>query len=123
MLDQERCILCTRCVRFLDEVTKTGELGVFERGNHCAIDLFPGKRLDNAYSGNVVDICPVGALTNKDFRFRARVWYLERTPVGVRELRHRLQHRHPPSARRDVSASARATIPTSTSTGCATRAG
>jgi NADH-quinone oxidoreductase subunit G len=80
MLDQERCILCTRCVRFLDEVTKTGELGVFERGNHCAIDLFPGKRLDNPYSGNVVDICPVGALTNKDFRFRARVWYLERTP-------------------------------------------
>jgi NADH-quinone oxidoreductase subunit G len=80
MLDQERCILCTRCVRFLDEVTKTSELGVFERGNHCAIDLFPGKRLDNLYSGNVADICPVGALTNKDFRFRARVWYLERTP-------------------------------------------
>jgi len=80
MLDQERCILCTRCVRFLDEVTKSSELGVFERGNHCAIDLFPGKRLDNAYSGNVADICPVGALTNKDFRFRARVWYLDRTP-------------------------------------------
>ncbi|MGE0521159.1 MAG: molybdopterin-dependent oxidoreductase [Candidatus Binatia bacterium] len=80
MLDQERCILCTRCTRFLDEVTKTGELGVFARGDHCAIDLFPGRRLDNAYSGNVADICPVGALTNKDFRFRARVWYLERTP-------------------------------------------
>jgi NADH-quinone oxidoreductase subunit G len=80
MLDQERCILCTRCTRFLEEVTKSGELGVFERGNHCQIDLFPGKRLENKYSGNVVDICPVGALTNKDFRFRARVWYLERTP-------------------------------------------
>ncbi len=80
MLDQERCILCTRCTRFLEEVTKTGELGVFERGNHCAIDLFPGKRLDNPYSGNVADICPVGALTNKDFRFRARVWYLDHTP-------------------------------------------
>ncbi len=79
MLDQERCILCTRCTRFLDEVTKTGELGVFERGNHCVIDLFPGGRLDNPYSGNVVDICPVGALTNKDFRFRARVWYLDST--------------------------------------------
>ncbi len=79
MLDQERCILCTRCIRFLDEVTKTSELGVFERGNHCQIELFPGKRLDNPYSGNVADICPVGALTNKDFRFRARVWYLERT--------------------------------------------
>jgi len=80
MLDQERCILCTRCVRFLDEVTKTSELGVFERGDHCLIDLFPDKLLDNPYAGNVVDICPVGALTNKDFRFRARVWYLEQTP-------------------------------------------
>jgi NADH-quinone oxidoreductase subunit G len=80
MLDQERCILCTRCTRFLDEVTKTSELGIFERGNHCQIDLFPERRLDNPYSGNVVDICPVGALTSKDFRFRARVWYLEHTP-------------------------------------------
>jgi NADH-quinone oxidoreductase subunit G len=80
MLDQERCILCTRCTRFLEEVTKTEELGVFERGNHCQIDLFPGRRLDNPYSGNVADICPVGALTNKDFRFRARVWYLDHTP-------------------------------------------
>jgi NADH-quinone oxidoreductase subunit G len=60
-------------------VTKTGELGVFERGNHCKIDLFPDKRLENPYSGNVADICPVGALTNKDFRFRARVWYLDHT--------------------------------------------
>ncbi len=80
MLDQERCILCTRCTRFLEEVTKTEELGIFERGNRCQIDLFPGKRLDNPYSGNVADICPVGALTNKDFRFRARVWYLDHTP-------------------------------------------
>ncbi len=80
MLDQERCILCTRCVRFLDEITGTGELGLFERGDHSMIDLFPGHRLENAYSGNVVDICPVGALTSKDFRFKARVWYLEHTP-------------------------------------------
>jgi NADH-quinone oxidoreductase subunit G len=79
MLDQERCILCTRCTRFLDEVTGTGELGVFQRGDHCEIDVFPGIELDNAYSGNVADICPVGALTNKDFRFRARVWYLQNT--------------------------------------------
>lgn len=77
MLDQERCILCTRCTRFLDEVTGTSELGIFERGDHCQIDVFPGIALDNPYSGNVADICPVGALTNKDFRFRARVWYLE----------------------------------------------
>jgi NADH-quinone oxidoreductase subunit G len=79
MLDQERCILCARCTRFLDEVTKTGELGIFDRGDHCKIDLFPGKTLDNPYSVNVVDVCPVGALTAKDFRFKARVWYLEKT--------------------------------------------
>ena len=79
MLDQERCILCARCTRFLDEVTETGELGIFDRGDHCNIDLFPGKTLDNPYSMNVVDVCPVGALTAKDFRFKARVWYLEKT--------------------------------------------
>jgi NADH-quinone oxidoreductase subunit G len=80
MLDQERCILCTRCIRFLEEVTKTGELGICERGDRARITLFPGHRLDNLYSANVVDICPVGALTNKEFRFRARVWYLDHTP-------------------------------------------
>ena len=79
MLDQERCILCARCTRFLSEVTRTGDLAIFGRGDRCYIDLFPGKRLDNPYSGNVVDICPVGALTNKDFRFKARVWYLQKT--------------------------------------------
>jgi NADH-quinone oxidoreductase subunit G len=78
MLDQERCILCARCTRFLDEVTKTSELAIYERGDHCQIELAPGRTLDNPYSGNVVDICPVGALTSRDFRFRARVWYLER---------------------------------------------
>jgi NADH-quinone oxidoreductase subunit G len=79
MLDQERCVLCARCTRFLDVVTKTSELAIYERGDHCEIDLAPGKTVDNPYSGNIVDICPVGALTNRDFRFRARVWYLERT--------------------------------------------
>lgn len=79
MLDQERCILCTRCVRFSDTVTKTNELGVFNRGDHSELDIYPGKQLDNAYSANVVDICPVGALTDKDFRFKCRVWYLEHT--------------------------------------------
>lgn len=79
MLDQERCVLCARCTRFLDEITHTSELGIFQRGDHSEIDLAPGKTLDNPYSANVVDICPVGALTNRDFRFQARVWYLERT--------------------------------------------
>jgi NADH-quinone oxidoreductase subunit G len=78
MLDAERCILCSRCVRFCDEITKTGELGIFNRGDHSEIGLFPGTTLDNPYSGNVVDVCPVGALTDRDFRFQARVWYLDR---------------------------------------------
>jgi NADH-quinone oxidoreductase subunit G len=77
MLDAERCILCSRCVRFCDEITHTGELGIFSRGDHSEIGLFPGTELDNKYSGNVVDICPVGALTDRDFRFQVRVWYLE----------------------------------------------
>jgi NADH-quinone oxidoreductase subunit G len=77
MLDAERCILCSRCVRFCDEITDTGELGIFNRGDHSEIGLFPGKELDNKYSGNVVDICPVGALTDRDFRFQVRVWYLD----------------------------------------------
>jgi NADH-quinone oxidoreductase subunit G len=79
MLDQERCVLCSRCIRFLDEVTKTHELAFFERGDHNVLALAPNRVLDNPYSTNVADICPVGALTNRDFRFRARVWYLERT--------------------------------------------
>ncbi len=79
MLDQERCILCTRCVRFTDHITKTHEFGIFERGDHSQLDLYPGKQLNNNYSGNVVDICPVGALTDKDFRFKCRVWYLDKT--------------------------------------------
>ena len=77
MLDQERCVLCTRCVRFCSQITKTHELGVINRANHSVIGTFPGKQLDNPYAMNVIDICPVGALTNKDFRFKQRVWFLE----------------------------------------------
>jgi len=76
MLDAERCILCSRCVRFCDEIPKTSELGFIERGDHTEIAVSPGKNLDNKYSGCTVDICPVGALTDKDFRFKIRVWYL-----------------------------------------------
>jgi NADH-quinone oxidoreductase subunit G len=76
MLDQERCILCSRCVRFTDEITQTGEFGIFNRGDRAELGLYPGDVLDNPYSANVVDICPVGALTESDFRFKARVWYL-----------------------------------------------
>ncbi len=79
-LDQERCIQCSRCVRFCNEVTGTGELDFFQRGDKMKIGLYPGKRLDNPYSGNTADICPVGALTVKEFRFATRVWYLKNTP-------------------------------------------
>ncbi len=80
ILDQERCILCTRCVRFTREISKTGELAVHERGHRSEISIFEGRELDNPYSGNVVDICPVGALTDRDFRFQCRVWFLGSTP-------------------------------------------
>ncbi len=80
MLDSERCILCSRCVRFTDEISKTSELGIFNRGDHSEIGIYPERELNNKYSGNVVDICPVGALTDKDFRFKCRVWYLESSP-------------------------------------------
>lgn len=77
VLDSERCILCSRCVRFTDEVSKTNELGIFNRGDRAEVGTFDGKPLNNNYSQNVVDICPVGALTSKDFRFRQRVWFLK----------------------------------------------
>jgi NADH-quinone oxidoreductase subunit G len=76
VLDQERCVQCTRCVRFMDEVAKEPQLGMFGRGSEEYIDVFPGTQLTSNYSGNVVDICPVGALLNRDFRFRARSWFL-----------------------------------------------
>jgi NADH-quinone oxidoreductase subunit G len=80
VFDGERCIKCTRCVRFLQEVTGTEELAVVNRGDHSTIALFPNKILDNPLSANVVDICPVGALTDRDFRFKVRVWHLKNTP-------------------------------------------
>jgi NADH-quinone oxidoreductase subunit G len=76
----DRCILCTRCVRFTREVSGTAELFVNGRANHEEIDIFPGKPCNNKLAGNVVDICPVGALLDKDFLFKQRVWLLKRTP-------------------------------------------
>ena len=80
LLYGDRCIMCTRCVRFTREVTGTAELMVEGRGAYEEIDVFPGEALDNELSGNVVDICPVGALLDKDFLFAQRVWFLTRTP-------------------------------------------
>ncbi len=79
MFDGERCISCSRCIRFCDEVAKDSELTFVKRGDKVTITTFPGEQLDNPYSLNVVDICPVGALTNSDFRFKARVWDMSRT--------------------------------------------
>ena len=77
MLDAERCIVCTRCVRFCEEITKTNELQVMHRGERAYITTFPGQQIDNDYATNVVDLCPVGALTSRDFRFKMRVWFLK----------------------------------------------
>ena len=77
VFDQERCILCRRCVRFCREVPETGELCVTSRGDRSTIETFPETPLDNDYSMNVADICPVGALTTRDFRFKIRSWFLE----------------------------------------------
>ncbi len=79
-LDDERCILCSRCVRFSREVAKDDVLGFVDRGSYSTLTCYPGKRLENNYSLNTVDICPVGALTSTDFRFKMRVWFLKQTP-------------------------------------------
>jgi NADH-quinone oxidoreductase subunit G len=74
MFDRERCISCSRCIRFCDEIAKEPQLTFIQRGEKVTISTFPGKELDNPYSMNVIEICPVGALTSRDFRFRSRVW-------------------------------------------------
>jgi NADH-quinone oxidoreductase subunit G len=76
LLNQDRCIMCTRCVRFTREITQTGELQVMARGNHTEINIFPGMPVDNPLAGNVVDLCPVGALLDKDFLHKQRAWFL-----------------------------------------------
>jgi NADH-quinone oxidoreductase subunit G len=79
VLDDERCILCSRCVRFMQEIAHDDVFGFVNRGSHTTLTVYPGRLLDNNYSLNTVDICPVGALTSKDFRFSMRVWFLRET--------------------------------------------
>ncbi len=79
-LDDERCILCSRCVRFSKEVAQDDVLGFIDRGSYSTLTCYPGKQLANNYSLNTVDLCPVGALTSTDFRFKMRVWFLKQTP-------------------------------------------
>lgn len=73
----DRCVMCTRCVRFTREISGTGELQVINRGSHEEIDIFPGLPVNNKLAGNVVDLCPVGALCSKDFLYKQRVWWLK----------------------------------------------
>jgi NADH-quinone oxidoreductase subunit G len=73
----DRCIMCSRCVRFTREISGTAELQILNRGDHSEIDVFPGEPINNKLSSNVVDLCPVGALCSKDFLYKQRVWYLK----------------------------------------------
>lgn len=79
-LDDERCIMCSRCIRFMDEVAGDPVLGFTQRGTHTTLTVHPDRELDSNYSLNTADICPVGALTSNDFRFQMRVWFLRETP-------------------------------------------
>jgi NADH-quinone oxidoreductase subunit G len=79
VLDDERCILCSRCIRFSKDIVGDDALGIVNRGSYSTLTHYPGKPFDNNYTLNTVDICPVGALTSKDFRFQMRVWFLKET--------------------------------------------
>jgi NADH-quinone oxidoreductase subunit G len=79
VLDDERCILCTRCIRFTKDIVGDDALGIVNRGSYNTLTAYPGKIFDNNYTLNTVDLCPVGALTSKDFRFQMRVWFLKET--------------------------------------------
>jgi len=79
VLDSERCVHCSRCVRFTELVTKTGEMAFFNRGGHVEIGTIENRPVLNPYAGNIADVCPVGALTSRDFRFQSRVWFLKFT--------------------------------------------
>lgn len=79
MFDQERCISCSRCIRYCEEIVGEPQLTFVQRGEKVTIETFPGKSLDNPYSMNVIEICPVGALTSREFRFSARVWDMSHT--------------------------------------------
>ena len=78
-LDDERCILCSRCIRFMQEVVNDDVLGFTDRGSYSTLSCHPDRVLDSNYSLNTVDLCPVGALTSTDFRFKMRVWFLKET--------------------------------------------
>ncbi|MAU06680.1 MAG: hypothetical protein CL919_02195 [Deltaproteobacteria bacterium] len=79
-LERNRCIHCTRCDRFTREVTGTNEFGMYNRGHELTVDTYADRPMTNKFQGNMADICPVGAITDKEFRFKRRVWRLKKTP-------------------------------------------
>jgi len=79
VLDAERCVLCSRCIRFEREVTGTNSFEFVNRGDQMQIATFENRPIEHEYAGNLADVCPVGALLSRDFRFRMRVWFLEQT--------------------------------------------
>ena len=99
----DRCVMCSRCVRFCREITGTSELMVINRGSHEEIDVFPGYPLANKLSGCVVDLCPVGALGDKDFLYKQRVWFMKQHAGRVCRLLDRLLDRHRRKSRHGVS--------------------
>ena len=121
-LDRERCILCDRCTRFADEVAGDALIHFTHRGNNTQVNTFPDEPFASYFSGNTVQICPVGALTAKPYRFQARPWDLERDREHLLGLRHRLPHRRAVVAATRWSATWASTASPSTGVGCATRA-
>ncbi len=123
-LDRERCISCFRCVRFSQDVAEDGALTMEDRGAGSEIATFTGEQYEGRFTGNVIDLCPVGALTSIPYRFVARPWDIAQHPVGVRPLPRGLQHgAHRPRGRgRARHRPARAQLRRSRRGGSATRA-
>ena len=119
-LDRERCILCYRCTRFSESVSGDMQLVTENRGAHSMITTFEGRPYTNEFSGNVTELCPVGALTSTTYRFQARPWEIQNIPTDVHRLRRGLQRLGRRSARATSCACSRATTPRSTRAGCAT---
>ena len=121
-IDRERCILCYRCVRFSQEISEDYQLVLQERGAHSYVSTFDGHPYVAPFSGNIVELCPVGALTSRPYRFRARPWDIEDARLGLHAVPGAVQ-RHADGARRARAARAlRASTPRSTTAGCATAA-
>ena len=121
-IDRERCILCYRCVRFSQEVSEDYQLILLERGAHSFVGTFDGHPYVAPFSGNIIELCPVGALTSSAYRFRARPWDIEGAGHGLHAVPGAVQRRADDPRRQASCACSRATTRASTTAGCATRA-